>query len=117
MSLGRYLREVREARDLSLREFAKKLECSAAFLSDVELGRRYPSEKVLKDMARILGISIQDLKARDIRAPIEEIKRITADDPRYALAFRTVIDRSVTPEQLLDLAKRSHSEGRSKKKK
>ncbi|MBI4090739.1 MAG: helix-turn-helix transcriptional regulator [Candidatus Komeilibacteria bacterium] len=116
MSLGQYIRELRDQRDLSLREFAKKLGCSAAFLSDIELGRRYPSETVLQDMARILKVSVDDLKARDVRPPIEEIKRITASDPRYALAFRTVIDHGVSPERLLELAKRTQ-EGRTKSKK
>jgi transcriptional regulator with XRE-family HTH domain len=116
MSLGKYLRELRDKRDLSLREFAKKLECSAAFLSDVELGRRYPSEKVLRDMARILGVTIDDLKSRDIRPPIEEIKQLTASDPRYALAFRSVIDHGVSADQLLKLASRTQGESRPKKK-
>jgi len=117
MSLGQYLRDLRDKRDLSLREFAKKLECSAAFISDVELGRRYPSEKVLKDMARVLGVTVEDLRAHDVRAPIEDIKRLTATDPLYALAFRTVIDRRISAEELLKLAKHSPDEGRAKKKK
>jgi transcriptional regulator with XRE-family HTH domain len=113
MPLGERIRELREERDLSLRELAKKLGCSAAFLSDVELGRRYPAEKNLKDLARILNVPFDELKAHDSRPPIEEMKRLTATDPRYALAFRTVIDRNITAEDLLDLAKRK---GHSKKK-
>jgi transcriptional regulator with XRE-family HTH domain len=104
MSLGQYLRELRDKRDISLREFAKKLDCSAAFVSDVELGRRYPSEKVLKDMARVLGVSIDELKERDARPPVEEMKRRAADDPRLTLAFRTLVD--LPPEQLLKIAAR-----------
>lgn len=38
-TLGQRIRELRETKDLSLREFAKQLgDLSAAFLSDVELG-------------------------------------------------------------------------------
>lgn len=116
MSLGTYLRELRDARDLSLRDLAKKIGCSAVFLSDVELGRRYPSEELLSDIARALGVSVADLKARDIRAPVEEMKRLTATDPRYAFAFRTVIDRAVSPEDLIKLAKNSPGDGTKKKK-
>src|SRR5260370_33454329 len=62
-TLGQRIRELREAKDLSLREFAKKLGgLSAAFLSDVELGRRHPSDKVLADMARALGTRVDDLR-------------------------------------------------------
>jgi len=116
MPLGHYIRGLREARDLSLRELAKKLDCSAAFLSDIELGRRYPSEKVLKDIADILKVKVDDLKAHDVRPPIEDIKRLTQNDPRYAMAFRTVIDHGVSPEQLMKLAKRVQDEDQSKKK-
>lgn len=115
MSLGQYIRELRDQRDLSLREFAKQLGCSAPFLSDIELGRRFPSETMLQDIARLLKVSVDELKTRDVRAPIEEIKRITASDPRYALAFRTVISHGVSAERLLELAKQT-DKGRSRKK-
>jgi transcriptional regulator with XRE-family HTH domain len=104
MTLGQRIRELREERDISLRELAKKLDCSAAYWSDVELGRRYASEQMLKEAARVLKVSFQDLKAHDTRPPIEEVKRATADDPRYAIAFRRVIASKVPPEQLLKLA-------------
>lgn len=115
MPLGQYIRELRDQRDLSLREFAKKLGCSAPFLSDIELGRRFPSESMLQEIAKLLKVSADELKAHDVRAPIEEIKRITANDPRYALAFRTVIDHGVSAEKLLEFAKQT-DKGRSRKK-
>jgi transcriptional regulator with XRE-family HTH domain len=104
MPLGQRIRELREERDVSLRELAKKLGVSAAFLSDIELGRRYPSEENLKDLARMLGVSFDNLKAHDTRPPIEEMKRLSASDPRYAVAFRTMIDRKPSAEELLKLA-------------
>ena len=104
MPLGPRIRELREERDLSLREMAKKLGVSAAFLSDIELGRRYPAEENLKDLARMLGVSLDELKAHDTRPPIEEMKRLSATDPRYAVAFRTMIDRNPSAEELLKLA-------------
>ena len=81
-SLGQYMRRRRDELDLSLREFAKRLDCSPAFISDIELGRRHPSEKVLADIARVLGVKIETLRVLDLRAPIDEIKRLTQDDPR-----------------------------------
>ncbi len=59
-TLGERIRELRAAKDLSLREFAKKLGgMSAAFLSDVELGRLHPSDKVLERMAKVLGTTVE----------------------------------------------------------
>jgi transcriptional regulator with XRE-family HTH domain len=106
MTLGEKLRTLRDERDLSLREFASKLGCSAPFLSDVELGRRFPSDKILNDMARILGVDVEELKAHDTRPPVEEMKRRIAADPRFAIAFRTLINNNVTPDELLNLARR-----------
>src|SRR5580698_7166528 len=116
-SLGSYMRRRRDELDLSLREFAKRLECSAAFISDIELGRRNPSDKVLADIARVLDVKLDHLQAMDVRAPIEEIKRLTQSDPRYALAFRTMIDKKVSAEELLHLANQRKDERHPKPKK
>ena len=98
------MRRRRDELDISLREFAKQLDCSAAFISDIELGKRNPSEKVLAEIARLLRVNLDVLQDMDVRAPIEEIKRLTQTDPRYALAFRTMIEKKVSAEELLELA-------------
>jgi transcriptional regulator with XRE-family HTH domain len=116
-SLGQYMRRRRDELDLSLREFAKRLDCSPAFISDIELGRRHPSDKVLGDMARILGVTVDTLRALDSRAPIDEIKRLTQSDPRFALAFRTMIDKKVSAEELLQLANKKGDRRLPKKSK
>jgi transcriptional regulator with XRE-family HTH domain len=114
--LGPYMRRRRDELDISLRELAKRLDCSAAFISDIELGRRYPSEKVLADIARVLKVKVEELRALDVRAPIDDIKRITHNDPTFALAFRTVIDKKITAEELLELLKQKETEKRGKDK-
>jgi len=106
-TLGERIRELREAQDLSLREFAGKLDLSAAFVSDVELGRRFPSDKVLTAMAVALGTSLEELQTFDTRPPVEDMKRITTSNPAYGLAFRKIIDKMVTPEELTKLADRT----------
>ena len=106
LGLGKRIRELREELDLSLRELAKTLDVSAAFLSDVELGRRYPSEKVLIKIAQVLGTSVEDLRNYDTRLPIEDLKRLTNSDTRYGFAFRQVIDKKISPEELIKLAKK-----------
>ena len=57
--IGPYIRKRRDELDLSLREFAKKLDCSPAFISDIELGRRHPSDEVLVEMARVLKVKVR----------------------------------------------------------
>lgn len=115
--LGPYMRRRRDELDLSLREFAKRLDCSAAFISDIELGRRHPSEKVLVEIARVLKVKLEELQAMDVRPPIDDIKRLTQNDPRFALAFRTMIDKKVSADELLDLANQKKGERHPKQKK
>lgn len=113
-TLGQRIRELRETKDLSLREFAKQLgDLSAAFLSDVELGRRFPSEKVLAKMATALGVSEEELRSYDTRPPMEELRRLSSSDPMYGMAFRKVVESKVSGKELLELLK--NREHRKKK--
>lgn len=108
-SLGERIRELREGHDLSLREFGKKLNLSAAFLSDVELGRRYPSDKVLEGMARVLGATFEELKALDNRPAVQDLKRRVAQSPAYGFAFRKFMDKvgkGMSPEELLAMVEK-----------
>ncbi|MGA3240353.1 MAG: helix-turn-helix transcriptional regulator [Bryobacteraceae bacterium] len=111
------MRRRRDELDISLREFAKRLDCSPAFVSDIELGRRYPSDKVLAEIARQLKVKLEDIRALDVRAPIEEIKRVTQNDPTFALAFRTVLDKNITANELLEFVKNKEEEKKGKEKK
>jgi transcriptional regulator with XRE-family HTH domain len=100
-TLGSRIRELRELKDLSLREFAKKLDTSAAHMSDIELGRRFPSEELLGRIARTLGAGVEDLRQYDYRPPVEDIKRISESNPEYAFAFRRMVETKVTPAEIL----------------
>ena len=112
-SLGERIRELREARDFSLRELALKLKVSAAFLSDVELGRRHPSDNVLADIARLLGTPLPELKAYDQRPTVQDLKRLVAQNPAYGFALRKVMDKGITPEDLVKLVeKKAESKNR-----
>lgn len=108
MTLGEYIRMLRDKRDISLREFARKLNCSAPFISDVELGRRFPSERLLEQIAVILETTVDDLRKYDQRPPpAEEIKKLISTDPKYAIAFRRIVEGKVPAEDLLKAINRS----------
>jgi len=109
-TLGERIRKLREDKDLSLRELARLLEVSAAFLSDIELGRRYPSDPVLTKIAKKLQTTVEDLRTYDTRPPLEELKRLASTDPVYGIAMRRIVERvdkgEITPEELLKLINR-----------
>jgi transcriptional regulator with XRE-family HTH domain len=104
-SLGERIRELRDAKDLSIRELCRKAgDISAAFVSDIELGRRHPSDQVLRDLAKVLGTTFDELKAHDMRPAVDEMKRRAMQDPKMGFAFRRILDENVSPEDLLKLA-------------
>lgn len=104
--LGEHIRELREKKDISVRELARQLNVSAAFLSDVELGRRHPSDELLERIASCLDTTAQDLQKYDARPPVQELKRLAANDPAMGFALRRVVDEGVSAKDLLEFLNR-----------
>ena len=93
ISLGQRIRELRDKADLSLRGLAMRIGISAPFLSDIELGRRFPSKEILAKLADALDVSPDELKQYDTRGPIADLKRLMDSDPKLGFAFRTVVEK------------------------
>lgn len=92
-TMGQRLRELRERAGLSLREVAKAAKVSAPFLSDVELGRRFPTNETLALIARTLRASAQDLKKHDHRSALADLKRLAEGSPGLGAAVRELVDQ------------------------
>jgi transcriptional regulator with XRE-family HTH domain len=103
-TLGQFIREKRDEKDLSLREMARRIDVSAAFLSDIELSRRFPSDDVFKKLSQVLEVPLKELQSYDTRPPVEGLKRLTELNPQYGVAFRKIIDEGISPEDILKLA-------------
>ena len=113
-TLGERIKELRDEADLSLRELGKKAGgLSPVFLSDIELGRRFPSEDALKQIAAALNTTITELRKYDTRPPVEEMKRRAAKNPALSMAFRTIVD--LPPDQLLKIAQEVAKKSKEKK--
>jgi transcriptional regulator with XRE-family HTH domain len=104
VTLGEMIRNLREKADLSLRDLAKKADVSAPFLSDVELGRRFPKEDTLYAIAVALKADVEELKKYDHRESVADFKRILETNPSLGMAFRTAVTEvkagKMTPEDL-----------------
>ena len=100
-TLGDTIREARLAR-FKLREFARLLDVSPTHLSDVENGRRVPSEELLMKIASQLELDLDGLLAAAGRVP-EDARRFVQDNPRAVSLFRKV--SSLRPNQLRRLEK------------
>lgn len=105
-TLGQRLRELRDQQDLSLREFARKLGgLSAAHISDIEFGRRFPSPELLEKMAVALDVTVDELRQFDSRPPVEDMKRMAEANPAYGFALRKMVEKNITPEEIEKLIK------------
>jgi transcriptional regulator with XRE-family HTH domain len=104
-TLGEKIKELRLKSRISLRQLAKQINKSAPFLSDIELGRRFPSAEVLEELAKELGVPTEELAQHDVRSPLSALKRLAQQDSSWGLAFRKVAEQSqdgkLTPEELI----------------
>ena len=103
-TMGQRLRELREDAGLSLREVAKAARISAPFLSDVELGRRFPTNETLALIAQKLRASPNELKKHDHRSAFADLKRLAEGSPSLGAAVRALVDEvqsgNLTPDEL-----------------
>jgi transcriptional regulator with XRE-family HTH domain len=104
-SLAEVIKESREKLGVSIRELARQIEVSAPFLSDIELGRRFPSDEVLARLAKTLKMPIEALKKHDTRVSIGSLKKLIDTSPTWSFALRTVAEKAtegkLTAEDLL----------------
>lgn len=103
-TMGQRLRELRERSGLSLREVAKAAKISAPFLSDVERGRRFPTNETLALIAQTLRASAGDLKKHDHRSALADLKRLAEGSPSLGAAVRLLVEQvqsgQISPEEL-----------------
>jgi transcriptional regulator with XRE-family HTH domain len=105
-TLGERLRELREKNRVSLRSLAARVRITAPYLSDIELDRRHPSDRVLADLARALHTPVDDLRQHDPKSLLSEIQRRIEDDAAYGLALRRLLNRCATTEELMRMVER-----------
>ena len=93
-NLGEMIRETRKTKGLGLRETARHLEVSAAYLTDIEKNRRTPSDARLQELAIWLGLDIAELRSLagrfdDVVKQIAVQDKVTADKvPTFLRAAR-----------------------------
>lgn len=105
VSLADKIKDLRIQKGISLRELSRRSKISAAHVSDIELGRRFPSEDALERISQELGVDAAELRVLDTRDSLGDLKRMMASNPSWGLAFRKMAEGgkngSLTPEEVL----------------
>ncbi len=102
-NFGQRVRRLREAKQLGLRETAKKLDISAAYLSRIETSeeRTPPAEDVIQKLADLLSDDFDELMRLAGRIPSDVKEYITKEGmPQF---LRTAKDRKLTAKQLEEM--------------
>lgn len=107
-TFGDRIKELRDKKDLSLRELAKQLKLTAPFLSDIETGKRFPSDDTMMLLANALDTTVEDLSQYDSRPPIAEMKRMANQNPALGIAFRKIAE--LPPDEILSLLEKHSKE-------
>lgn len=89
-SFGGTIKRLRRERDLTQRAVAEKLEIDVTYLSKLENGRgEMPSEKLIRQLAGLLGADAEELLALAGRVP-SEIRELALADVEFARFLRKI---------------------------
>ena len=95
-TLGAEIRRLRLKADITLRAFAQQLGHTAAHQSDIEHGRRMPSERVLVKIANRLanvGATYESLRELDSRLG-PELEQLVRENPEARSLLRATDERA-----------------------
>lgn len=111
-SLGDLIREARTPKG-SLRDFAKRLDITPSYLSDIENDRRIPAEEVLRRIAELLELDFDELMAKAGRFG-EEADRYMRKHPTVGVLFRKLSDSKTPDDDLAKLLKKAEELARKR---
>jgi len=112
-TLGQEIRRLRQKAGFTLRDLAAALGISPAHQSDVELGRRLPSDRVLRVTAKALapaGATFEGLKALDPRLG-PEVEAWVQRTPEIAQLLREIRASRVPPRAVLQAVRKLKGPG------
>lgn len=117
LPFGEYIRGKRGQIGKTLRGFAGELDISAAYLHDIENGKRRAPEKLLGKMAELLGITetdevhhLYDLAGVSQNGQHADINNYMNEVPAARAALRTAKDVNYTDEdwqKLIEIIKKN----------
>lgn len=102
VSLGEQLRAARVEKGLGLRELARLVDIAPSYVSDIEYGRRVPSEGVLRELCEALGLDAEKMLAVAGRLG-DEADRYLRREPAARVLLRRAQESNLSDNQLRNL--------------
>lgn len=91
-TLGDFIKERRQFRELSQRKLAEMIGLKAAsHLCDVENGYRQLGEEHLPLLAKALDVTMEELQNHDPRAPLTQAQKLIERDPAYITSLNRMV--------------------------
>jgi transcriptional regulator with XRE-family HTH domain len=91
LTLGERIRSRRQERGLSIAELARRSGITQPFLSEIERGRRNPSDEVLERLAQNLDLTPEALRELNIAAALRDFRGYLEADPELGVAFAGMV--------------------------
>jgi transcriptional regulator with XRE-family HTH domain len=113
-SLGTVIRDARVESGRSLREFAKLLDITPSYQSDIENDRRVPAEEVLRKTAELLSLKFEQLMALAGRLG-EDAERYLRRQPAAGALFRKLTETNASEDLLRKMIAEAEEAKRKKK--
>ena len=111
---GKYLRSVRQAKGISIRQLAKDVNITPTYLSDIENGHNKPPEKeLLETIIQKLNLddspkvkaTLFDLAARERKDIPADIKEYVMNNPELLELIRNIKDKPNSKHLWLNISK------------
>jgi len=102
LTLGDRVRQQRMAKDLSLRELARRLDRAPSYLNDIEYNRRTPSEVVLRQICDVLELDVDEMLSAAGRLG-EDAEHYLKRNPTAGVLFRRVSQGGMREQELKEL--------------
>jgi transcriptional regulator with XRE-family HTH domain len=98
MTFGEKVRELRKAKNLTLRELAVKVKVNFTYLSKIENQKlsfgEYPSEDLIRKLAKVLDGDVDELLLLAEKIP-EDIKKRVIQRPDAFRKFASLDDKTI----------------------
>ena len=102
MEIGKKMKELRESRNLNIKQLSELVECTSSLISQLERGKTDPSISMLKRIAKALDVNIVDFfmkSANDVDVVTRVNDRVDIQLKRWEAKIQSLV-KNVTNKKM-----------------